>query len=92
MRLDTPSGNVTVRALTALDAKTISGWRYQDPWSVYDLNDATALSAGRGFHAITAGPTNTLVGFACLGPEARVEGLTEEPGVTDGFLSAPAPP
>jgi ribosomal-protein-alanine N-acetyltransferase len=72
-----------IRALTTADAKAIASWRYPQAWSVYDARDAAKLTLDRGYWAVTQEPGECLVGFLCLGAEARVPGLEEEEGVLD---------
>jgi len=37
-------GTVTIRDMTPVDAATVATWRYDGPWSVYDVRDsATAV-------------------------------------------------
>ncbi len=69
-----------VRPLTADDGMTMATWRYPGPWSIYD--STAAPQADEGFWAVEDA-TETLVGFCCLGAEARVPGQVEEPGTLD---------
>ena len=72
-----------VRPLGRRDAEAIAAWRYQEPWSVYNprLGDEP-LSSAAGYHAVVDGE-GTLVGFVCIGQEARVPGLPAADGITD---------
>ncbi|WP_394827120.1 GNAT family N-acetyltransferase [Pendulispora albinea] len=76
---------VLVRELTPADAEAIAQWRYEGPWSIYDPRPTDGpLEASDGYFAVVdAGGEGALVGFACVGAEARVPGLSEEPGVVD---------
>jgi RimJ/RimL family protein N-acetyltransferase len=69
-----------VRDLTPGDLAEIATWAYDGPWSVYDSDGP--LDPGMGYWAVEDGD-GRLVGFACLGADARVPGLAEEPGVLD---------
>jgi RimJ/RimL family protein N-acetyltransferase len=80
---DATSGTLVVRALTREDAEEIRSWRYPGRWRTYDSRPEDGpVSAAAGFHAI-ADSTGALVGYLCLGAEARVPGLAAEDGVTD---------
>lgn len=69
-----------VRELTPGDLADIATWAYDGPWSVYDSDGP--LDPGMGYWAVEDGD-GRLVGFACLGADARVPGLPEAPGVLD---------
>jgi [ribosomal protein S18]-alanine N-acetyltransferase len=72
-----------VRPLEQRDAEEIAAWRYQGPWSVYDPRPGDEpLSSAAGYHAVTDG-AGSLVGFVCIGQEARVPGLPAADGITD---------
>jgi ribosomal-protein-alanine N-acetyltransferase len=77
-----PTGLI-VRPLTAADAEEIATWQYDGPWRVYDSRPEDRLSAESGYEAVADGATGELVGFICLGPEARVPGVEAEAGVVD---------
>src|SRR5919112_1793756 len=76
-----------VRDLTPADLEDIAGWRYDDRWAVYDSDGP--LDPGLGYWAVVDdvpsgdGTAERLVGFGCLGEDARVPGLTEADGVLD---------
>lgn len=75
---------LTVRALTRGDAHQVAGWRYDGPWDIYNLSATDGLpSAADGYSAVVDSTTDRIVGFFCTGPEARVPGLDEDPGVLD---------
>lgn len=72
-----------VRPLELSDAEAIAAWRYEGPWSVYDSRPGDGLlSAADGYHAV-ADEAGSLVGFLCLGQEARVPGLAADENVVD---------
>jgi [ribosomal protein S18]-alanine N-acetyltransferase len=71
----------TFRELTRADAEDISGWRYQEPYSIYDSGDPERLLAYTYFAGLDE--DGALVGFCCFGEDARVPGLDEEDGVLD---------
>lgn len=73
-----------VRDLTAADLDDISTWAYDGAWSVYDSGGGR-LDPAMGYWAVVEGTGDgeRLVGFACLGEDARVPGLAEVPGVLD---------
>lgn len=77
------SGTLVVRTLTPADAEEIRSWRYPGRWSTYDSRPEDGqVSAAAGYHAI-ADSTGALIGYLCLGAEARVPGLEAQDGVTD---------
>jgi [ribosomal protein S18]-alanine N-acetyltransferase len=76
-----------VRDLTPADLDDIAGWRYEERWAVYDSDGP--LDPGLGYWAVVDdapvgdGRAERLVGFGCLGEDARVPGLAEVDGVLD---------
>jgi RimJ/RimL family protein N-acetyltransferase len=68
-----------VRQLTLADAMEIATWRYPGRYATYDVIEV--ITAERGFWAVD--DEGQLVGYCCLGHEARVPGVVEEPGVLD---------
>ena len=72
-----------VRDLTPADLDDIAGWRYDDRWAVYDSDGP--LDPELGYWAVVEGSRENerLVGFGCLGDDARVLGLPEADGVLD---------
>ncbi|HEX3588060.1 MAG TPA: GNAT family N-acetyltransferase [Pseudonocardiaceae bacterium] len=68
-----------VRELTRSDLVEIAEWRYDGPWQVYD--SAGLLDPADGYWAVV--DEERLVGYCCVGVEARVPGLGESPGVVD---------
>jgi ribosomal-protein-alanine N-acetyltransferase len=72
-----------VRDLTPADLDDIAGWRYDDRWAVYDSDGP--LDPELGYWAVVEGSRENerLVGFGCLGDDARVPGLPEADGVLD---------
>lgn len=72
-----------VRDLTPADLDDIAGWRYDDRWAVYDSDGP--LDPELGYWAVVEGSSENerLVGFGCLGEDARVPGLPEADGVLD---------
>ncbi len=85
-------GRLVVRPLTPGDAAEIAGWRYDGPYAVYDARpDDAPVCAEGGYLAVAGADGGPLVGFCCVGAQARVPGLDEEPGVVDlGVGMAPA--
>ena len=67
------------RELTADEAERPLGWRYPGRYATYDA--IGPLGSGRGFFAIEE--DGDLVGFGCVGLEARVPGVEEEDGTVD---------
>ena len=76
--------SLRVRDLTAEDLDDIATWAYDGRWAVYD-SDGGRLDPAMGYWAVAEGglDADRLVGFACLGEDARVPGLAEVEGVLD---------
>ena len=68
------------RALTLDEAQRPLGWRYPGPYATYDAEGP--LRPELGFFAVED-DGGDLVGYACVGAEARVPGVEEEPGTVD---------
>jgi [ribosomal protein S18]-alanine N-acetyltransferase len=78
-----PFQGLHVRPLERRDAEAVGSWRYQGPWSVYDPRPGDdPLSAVAGYDAVVD-DAGSLVGFVCVGQEARVPGLAEADGIID---------
>ena len=73
-----------VRDLTEADLDDIQAWAYDGAWSVYD-SEGGRLDPATGYWAVVdgTGDDERLVGFGCLGEDARVPGLAEVEGVLD---------
>ena len=65
--------------MTADDADRVAAWRYEEPWSIYDLDSPGCLleNSAAYFQRFLG---CWLVGFLCIGAEARVPGLDGEQG------------
>ncbi|GAA4003808.1 hypothetical protein GCM10022247_25920 [Allokutzneria multivorans] len=73
--------DLRVLPLSAEHAEDILTWRYPGPWSFYDSRPEDGpLTAEEGYFAVVS---DSLVGFLCVGEEARVPGLAEADGVVD---------
>jgi ribosomal-protein-alanine N-acetyltransferase len=72
-----------VRPFTDDDALTIGSWHYDGPWSINDLSEPTSLVGTSGYYTVAELESGKLVGFLCVGEEARVPGLVEETGIVD---------
>jgi RimJ/RimL family protein N-acetyltransferase len=70
---------VRTRELTVEEAERPLGWRYEGRLATYDARGP--LGRGRGFFAVE--DEGELVGYGCVGVEARVPGVEEEPGTID---------
>jgi [ribosomal protein S18]-alanine N-acetyltransferase len=66
--------------LSVDEAERPLGWQYPEPYSTYDA--AGPLGNGVGFFAVDD-DGGELVGYGCLGAEARVPGVEEEAGTID---------
>src|SRR5262249_39746561 len=78
------------RPFCEADALTTMSWRYPDPYSAYNLDpqDPTILAAllrpEYNYHAFVH--DDEMIGFFCLGPDARVYGGTYDESALDlGF-------
>jgi len=75
---------LTIRPLTAADAEQVRRWRYDGPWSVYDSRpDDPPITSADGYHTIADAADGTFLGYVCVGTEARVPGLAEDPALLD---------
>ena len=68
------------RDLTDEEAERPLGWRYPGPYATYDAEGP--LRRELGFFAVED-EDGDLVGFGCVGAEARVPGVEEEAGTID---------
>ena len=76
--------DISVTEFEAADVEAVLTWRYPADYGIYDLRpeDRPKLAdAGSRYFAIRRG--RELVGFVCVGAEARVPGLQEDPSLTD---------
>jgi [ribosomal protein S18]-alanine N-acetyltransferase len=71
---------VRARDLTVEEAEQPLGWRYPEPYTTYDA--AGPLGRDLGYFAVEDSD-GQLVGFGCVGAEARVPGVEEEAGTAD---------
>jgi [ribosomal protein S18]-alanine N-acetyltransferase len=71
---------VRARELTGEEAERPLGWHYPEPYATYDAEGP--LRRELGFFAVE-GENGDLVGFGCVGAEARVPGVEEESGTVD---------
>jgi RimJ/RimL family protein N-acetyltransferase len=71
---------VRARELTDEEAERPLGWRYPEPYETYDADGP--LGRDLGFFAVDD-DEGELVGFGCIGAEARVPGVEEEHGTVD---------
>lgn len=73
-----------LRPPTVADAERIARWRYTGPWAVYDQRPQDGpITAAEGYLVVVHEPGDVLIGFCCIGPDARVPGILAEPGVVD---------
>ncbi|CAM3171568.1 GNAT family N-acetyltransferase [Stackebrandtia soli] len=76
----TPWTALTVEHMTAAHAADIATWRYDGPWAVYDPGEPPVPTDD---YRVVLDEERAVVGFCCLGAEARVPGLAEDPGLID---------
>jgi [ribosomal protein S18]-alanine N-acetyltransferase len=74
---------LVIRSLTSADTEDIATWQYDGPWRIYDSSPDGTITAESGYEAVADSATGALVGYICLGAEARVPGLGPEPGIVD---------
>ena len=72
-----------LRDLTDDDLAEIATWAYEGPWSVYDSEGPLDPSLGYWAVVEVQPGGERLVGFACVGEDARVPGLPAADGVVD---------
>jgi RimJ/RimL family protein N-acetyltransferase len=70
---------VRVRALSPADARDIAAWRYPGRDATYDVVDPPTPE--EGYWAVEH--AGRLVGYCCVGAEARVPGVDEQDGTVD---------
>ena len=73
---------VAVGPMTPKDAEIVADWRFDGPWAVYNLN-GQAPQPIDAFGTVRAASGGELIGFFCVGVEARVPGLEEFDGILD---------
>jgi ribosomal-protein-alanine N-acetyltransferase len=73
-----------IASMSPAAAEAMSTWRYDGPWQIYDLDGRVPqrIDAYRSVLAQT-GKGIDLVGFFCVGEEARVPGLDPVDGTLD---------
>lgn len=76
------------RAFTPDEAREVAAWSYDPPFDFYNLSgeDAVVLlttrdEVGHGYYPVKF--DEELVGFVCFGPEARVQGQSQEAATCD---------
>ena len=77
-------GSVRIAPLTLQHAEDIATWRYDAPYSVYDMTGAAPadlLDPAAGFHAVLAG--DRLIGFRSFGPDGQVPGWDYDDSALD---------
>jgi ribosomal-protein-alanine N-acetyltransferase len=79
---------LAVRSWTPADDQAVAHWRYSGRWSVYDWRDGNHVTGAdvteaADYRAIVAADDGTLVGFYCVGGEARVPGVESDDDVVD---------
>lgn len=76
--------SIRVCDLTTEDLRAISGWTYDDAWSVYDADGVLDPTVGYWAVVRTDPPDNDeLIGFLCLGVEARARGMVKDQDLLD---------
>lgn len=71
-----------VRPMTVREAVDVANWRYGGDWSVYDLAaPKPILDNLSSYYTVVSG--EDLIGFCCIGIEARVAGMKAHPAILD---------
>ncbi|MCW2687935.1 MAG: hypothetical protein JWR37_2825 [Mycobacterium sp.] len=97
MRLRRPTGGVdhflvsvqwperlSIRPLSAADAKVIAEWWYDGPWHIYDYQAGDEQPVpGDGYRTVVSALDGAPVGFYCVGRAARVPGLDADDSLLD---------
>ncbi len=64
--------------MTVDEAVDVANWRYGGDWSVYDLSTPQpVLDNLSSYYTVASG--DDLIGFCCIGIEARVAGMKAAP-------------
>jgi len=75
---------LAMRAMTVVDARAVSTWRYPGPYAIYDSEPddwQRFLVPAYHYHAVL--DDNELVAFGCFGEDARVAGGNYPPDALD---------
>jgi ribosomal-protein-alanine N-acetyltransferase len=83
-RVDVTADEIHLDDLRAVDIDSILGWRYGDDYMSYELagtDRSTLADPTNEYLAVRRGAD--LIGYVCLGEEARVAEMTEDPAVVD---------
>lgn len=68
--------------MTVDEAVDVANWRYGGDWSVYDLSTPQpVLDNLSSYYTVASG--DDLIGFCCIGIEARVAGMKAAPAILD---------
>jgi [ribosomal protein S18]-alanine N-acetyltransferase len=68
----TSADRLRVRPMSSADAHEVADWRYERPWAVYD-GGGTPLDTANYWAVVD--DADRLLGYYCIGAEARVPGL-----------------
>jgi ribosomal-protein-alanine N-acetyltransferase len=71
-----PEMRFAFRPITEADARKMIGWRYEPPYSIYDLSEdelSELLHPDNRYYSVLDNH-EILIGLCCFGKEARVEG------------------
>lgn len=75
---------IELAPMTEAEARGIARWRYEPPYDFYDGSEAEVpvmLHPANRYFAVRA--DGALVGYACVGPDARVAGQQADEEVDD---------
>lgn len=72
--------------LTDADAEQVASWRYDSPFDLYDSDgepDALPRPDEHGWGYYVVHDERGVLAFVCFGPEGRVPGQVDAPGLVD---------
>ena len=69
--------------MSPTEAIAVADWHYEGPWRVYDLNGHIPDAIDDYYSVCDPSPGGGLIGFFCVGYEARVPGLEAVDGTLD---------
>lgn len=56
-------------------AVKICGWKYEEPYSLYSMDEESYKELMNGFYYLAEGPQKELIGYFCYGESATVPGI-----------------
>ena len=82
--MDHPATEIHLERFSTADAEAVLGWRYAGDFASYDLSsDDESCFADPNSEYLAIRCELELIGFICLGAEARVAGMIEDSELLD---------